>query len=84
MPSGELEDLLSSLWKKHKGQRVDGWYLQFAGAEDDLFIASGACDVLRERHGEDYVIRLADRRKPKTFGEKLRYWITGRMPEYKQ
>ena len=58
--------------------------MAFAGTYDDLFLASGACDVLRERHGEEYIERLTGLRKPKTIGERLKYWVTGQMPKYQE
>ena len=82
MPSKELEELARDLLQKNGG-RVNNFRLAFAGTYDDVFLASGACDVLRERHGEEYIERLTGLRKPKTVLERVRYWITGQMPEYK-
>jgi len=84
MPSKELEELVKDIFKKKEGQKIDRFYLAFAGPNDDLFVASGACDVLRERHGDDYTARLAGLRKPRTVGEMLKYWITGKMPKYEK
>ncbi len=84
MPSNELEELAKSLFEKNKGQKVNVWYLAFAGAEDDLFMACGACDVLEERHGEEYVDRLTGVRRPKTAWEHIKYFFTGEVPKYVQ
>ena len=82
MPSGELEELFSDIFKKNKGQKISMSCLAFAGINDDMFIASGAYDILRERRGDDYVLKLIDLRQPKTLREKLRYWTTGQRPKY--
>lgn len=84
MPSQELEDLARDILEKNKGRTVDPLYLAFAGTYGDLFLASGACDVLRERHGKEYIERLTGFRKPKTIGELLKYWVTGQMPKYQK
>lgn len=82
-PSKELEDLAKSLIEANKHKEIDNLYLVFATTEDDLFISAGACDILRERHGNDYVDNnILGVRRPKTITERLKYWVTGQMPRY--
>jgi len=82
IPSEELEELAKAIFEKYKERTINQLYLAFAGRNDDVFLVSGACDVLRERHGEDYITRLIELRKPRTLGERLKYWVTGQMPKY--
>lgn len=42
-------------------------------------MAAGACDVLRERHGQDYVSQITKIRPAKTLKEHLVNFFTGRM-----
>ncbi len=70
IPSEELEELVKHILEKNKRERVDFSYLAFANPYDDLFIASGACDVLRERRGQNYINKITGLRKPKSIKEK--------------
>ena len=81
IPSNELSDLVTSIIQKHKGKKINSLYLAFAPYHDDLFLASGAADVLRERHGKDYVNKLLGYRKPANLKEKIVYLFTRNLPE---
>lgn len=78
--SDELSCLVKEIFQRHSGEAVDKWYLSVAPADDDLFMAAGACDVLKERLGEQYIEKLTGLRKPKTLYEKAMYFFTGKMP----
>ena len=75
IPSGELEVLIKDILEKHGEEEVTSLYLMCADKEDDLFIVSGAADVLRDRHGQEYVLNLMELRSPRTLGEKCRYYL---------
>jgi hypothetical protein len=82
--SEELKGLVLILTQQNKHSKVDKFYLTNASLEDDLFICAGACDILKERHGEEYLLNIFGLTKPKTIGEKLIYLFTGTRPKYIQ
>lgn len=82
IPSNELTELVLDILKKQKGKDIDEDYLMlFASREDDIFMGAGACDVLRERHGDEYVNNLLGFRKPVTLKEKIIYFLTRNLPK---
>ena len=81
IPSSELDDFVSDVFKRKGDHRVNTGYFFVAPEHDDLFLVSGACDVLRDRHGQEYVDQLMGVRRPAGFKEKMNYFFTGNLPK---
>jgi hypothetical protein len=76
IPTIELEQLVRSLDKQYYNKKVDFGLLAFQ-PNHDFFLYSGAVDVLRERNGQDYVDKLLNLRRARTFREKLSSLLFG-------
>lgn len=74
-PSQQLEQMAKSYIAEHGHENVSEVSL-FFNEDDPIFKTLGALDVLRERHGEDYVARITGLRLPKTLYEKVIYFFT--------
>ncbi|MEK6858892.1 MAG: hypothetical protein AABX53_03195 [Nanoarchaeota archaeon] len=48
------------------------------------FEARGAVVALTRRHGEDYVGRILNERKPKGFWETVKTYLTGKIPQVEE
>lgn len=56
----------------------------WAGVGEDLFVGSGAFNVLEERHGREKALNMIGYRNPKTLREKLNYFFTKELPKYEE
>jgi len=83
LPDSELEDLAKKFkdylteeqgYKTYRFSIGDNFF-------DELSSVSAATQVLAERYSTDYVARLNGLRAPKTFGEKVNYFFTGKVPQ---
>ena len=81
IPTNELEQLVRSLDTKYDGKKMDFGLLAFQ-PNHDFFLLSGAVDVLRERNGQDYVDKLLNLRRARTFREKLSSLFFGTLYTY--
>ena len=81
IPDGELEKLIEGLIEKHRGEKQN-FYVLSVFPNHDIFLCAGVADVLRERHGQDYVDKLLNLRRPRTFIEKLSSLVFGTVFAY--
>lgn len=55
-------------------------YWSLTAVPSEFYEGIAAAELLKERHGNDYVLDLLGYRKPKGFYEKFRYFFTGNFP----
>lgn len=80
----ELTKLLKDYIKKHGKEEIDFVSLCVKPNNDNVFMAAGAADVLRERHGQNYVSNITGVGPAKTLKEKIIYFLTGKLFPYKR
>ncbi len=55
-------------------------YWETLFAPEGLYDGMAALRLLRERHGENYALKVMGVRKPQSVLEKLKYFLTGNYP----
>ncbi len=83
--SEALEKIARNYWSMPKTERDAEFEVRYFLPKDHrLFRAIGACDVLRERKGEDYVSEIIGVRKPRSLVGKIAYHLFGYMVHKKK
>ena len=83
--SEALIELVKDYLLKHSREKLTPINLYLRPNDDEIFKVAGAADVLRERHGQNYISRITGVRPPKTLKEKFIHFFTGKMfPAEKQ
>lgn len=81
IPTEELEDLVKNYIEKTRDKKFDSLSLVFEPFYSDNFMAFGAFDVIIEKKGEDYALRLISLRKPRSLKEYINKLIFSEYPK---
>ena len=75
-PDDELVEMIETCSIKYSKERF-----QADALPSDFLRGAAAGDILRERYGQDYLLRLLGVREPETVREKFTYFFTGKRPD---
>ncbi|MEK6918808.1 MAG: hypothetical protein AABW73_02105 [Nanoarchaeota archaeon] len=76
----KTDDELKDLFHQGRERGVTGpWGI--LSAPQEFYDGMAAAKILVDRHGEDYVLGLEGRRKPKTITEKVVYVLFNHLPK---
>ena len=71
----ELEIVLKTSHENLQNRRIDNKYISNADKHDDLFMRGAALDVLTQKQGIDYALKVIVLRRPETFKEKTKAFL---------
>ena len=82
IPTEDLRQVVLGYVSEHGRDPFPSYdQLMFIGSgSDQIKYIAGAVEVLRQRHGEDYILDIFGYRKPKNIRENINHLFSGKYP----